>query len=552
MKFRLLLLTAALALPATASDDPFWRSIDAEISLEADGSVTVTEKAVVENPSGAAATIKHRYWTDSDEKVQLMSILPSDHYKFEPWGELQLNVPPGVSNYVITSRVTGVVTPIFAVPRGVRSMNPHDIVVDPRDRIREILPFWRDHGDQPRSRYLLDYQFFFPDQQQRFELIPSISFGSEWKPVHPIKPGGVGSQVKAISGYADSYRIRHLFDYTRPGAPAAIDLRAYEIRSGSIVAFPIAAALIWLVYVAWVWIRSRSTKPEIDERWLRENVFNQPPEIVRAQWSGWVETPEIEEFLRRLEKADKITLDIEKVNQGTDDEEEVVSVRLRVDRSHLSDYERAVIDALMPQSDEITSRDIKKIHAGTDFDPMDAAGAWLRRAFPEKKRTSKPPVLSRLLSFLLFAGGAVLLGMEAVRGGADPIPFVATLVLTNFLVAIWPTFQKPSLAIRLAFIPLILLFCVVLLVQTITNQPAGIYASVGAMLMTLGGFHIIVSNAAKSDRRPAALVDAREWFRNQTHIRDEWLSYVDALGLQHGKRVGEDESWGYALCTFTE
>ena len=546
------LLTAALALPIAASDAPFWRSIDVEVSLEADGSVTVTEKALVENPSGAAATIKRRYWTDSDEKVQLMSIVPAAQNKFEPWGELQLNVPPGSSNYVITTRVTGIVTPVFAVPRGVRSMDPHEFMADPRVRVREILPLWRDFGAQPRSRYLLDYQYFFPEQPQGFVVQPTLSFGDEWKPAHAIRPGVIGSEVKAIAGYPDSFRIRHLFDYKRAGTPAAVDLRKYEIRSGSIVAFPIAAALLWLAYFAWMLLRNRSTKTEIDERWLRENIFNQPPEIVRAQWSGRLETPEIEEFLRRLEKADKITLDIEKVNPDTDDEEQVVAVRLRVDRKHLSDYECTVIDALMPESDEITSRDIKKLHAGTDFDPMDAAGAWLRRAFPEKKRTSKPPVLSRLLSFVLFASGAVLLAMEAVRGGAEPIPFVATLVLTNFLVAIWPTFDNPRLAIKLVFIPLLLLFGVVLLVQTITSQPAGIYASVGAVLMTLGGFHIIVSGVAKADRRPAALVDAHEWFRKQTRIRDEWLPYVDALDLQHGKSVGEDESWGYALCTFSE
>jgi hypothetical protein len=539
-----------LLLLALASDPPFFRSIEAEASLEADGSITLTEKELIENPSTAPAPIKRRYWTDSDEKIALVSIIPSVPHKLEPWGDFKLTVPPGVTNYTITTRITGAVTPVWAVPRGVRSMDTGDIVVDPRERIREILPVWLDRGPNPRSRYLLDYQYFYPEQHETYVVNPSVSFGNEWKPAHAIKAGAIGTQIKARQGYEDSFRIRHLFDDQRSGAPAAIDLRKYAIRSGSIVAFPALAALIWLAYFAWVSLRGGATHTEIDDRWLRENVLNQPPEIIRAKWTGSPQTPEIEEFLRRLEKAGKITLDIETVNKDTDDEEDLVTVRLRVDRSRLSDYERSVIDALMPNSDEITSKEIEKAHAGQDFDPMDAAGDWLRREWPEKKRVAKAPFISRFLTGLMFAGGAVLLLTEAVRSGQNPIPFVATLVLCNFLIAMWPSIGNARAAMVLAIVPFVLLFAVVLLVQTITDQPPGEYASLGALLMTLAAFHGIVSGAAKRDARPPELVAAHDWFRAQPHVRDEWLPYLEALNLRQPQ--ASNEEWGYALSTFAD
>ena len=539
-----------LLLLALASDVPSFRSIEAEASLEADGSITLIEKELIENPSTAPAPIKRRYWTDSDEKIELVSVAPSAPHKLERWGDFELTVPPGVTNYTITTRITGAVKPLWAVPRGVRSMNTNDIVVDPRERIREILPVWRDRGPNPRSRYLFDYQYFYPNQHETYVVNPSISFGREWKPAHAIRAGAIGTQIKAMEGYEDSFRMRHLFDYQPPQTPAAIDLRKYAIRSGSIVAFPILAAVIWLLYFAWVSLRRSSAQTEINDQWLRENVLNQPPEIVRAKWTGSLETPEIEQFLRRLEKAGKISLDVETVNKDTDDEEDLVTVRLRVDRSRLSDYERSVIDALMPNADEITSKEIEKAHAGQDFDPMDAATSWLERAWPRKKRVAKAPALARFLTGLMFVVGALLLGAEAVRTGQNPIPFVATLVLCNFLIAMWPSISNARAAMFFVIIPLVLLFAVVLMVQTITYQPPGEYASLGALLMTLAAFHGIVAGAAKRDGRTPELVAAREWFHAQPHVREEWVPYLEALGLREPE--ASNEEWGYALTTFAD
>jgi len=212
----------------------------------------------------------------------------------------------------------------------------------------------------------------------------------------------------------------------------------------------------------------------------------------------------------------------------------------------LSEYERTVIDALMPNADEITSKDVEKAHAGTDFDPMDAADAWLRKLAPDYsvRRASK------FFSFALMAAGGVLLVMEMLKLGREPFALLAALIPTNIIASIWPS--RGRLAMAFLFIPLVLLFGVVLLVHTITYQPAGIYASAGAVLMALGGFHILVNDAARRDPRPAALIDAREWLRSQPYPRPDLAPYLEPLGLSRAKLAENEEGWGYALCTVAD
>ena len=536
-----------MALPALAADTPFFRSIEAEASLESDGSITLIEKKVIENPSASPATIKHRYWTDSDEKFEILSIDPAVPHKLETWGQLEMTVPPGVTSYTITSRIIGSVRPVWAVPRGVRSMNSNDFVTDPRERIREILPIWNDRGASPRSRYLFDYQYFFPEQSETYVVNPSISFGKEWKPVHAIKAGAIGTQIKGSTGWPDSFRIRHLFDYQKAGVPAAIDLRRYAIRSGAIVLFPVAAVLLWLAYFAWVSLRGRSVQSEIDDRWLRENVLNQPPEVIRAKWTGSPQPPSLEDSLRRMERAGKVSLDVQTVNADEDDYR--VTIRLLVDRSRLSDFERCVIDALMPNSDEITSEDFAKAHAGKDFDPMDAVTDWLERAVPVQKRARKAPRPARLLTGLLFFGGLVLLFVDVARTQQFPVALVATLALTNFFVALWPVIGNPRTAMYLAVIPFGVFLTIVVLAHTVTYLPPAEFASLGITLVTLGGFHGIVSTAAKAEG-PKELVQARDWFRAQPSPHPEWIPYLEALGLRETQTSNED--WGYAFCTYAD
>src|SRR5207244_10884218 len=79
---------------------------------------------------------------------------------------------------------------------------------------------------------------------------PVLAVESEWNPVPPIPAGKIGSVVKAEPfGMPGSFHIHHIFDYIGVGKPEAIDLRTPVIGDLSVFAFPLIAALLWLVYL---------------------------------------------------------------------------------------------------------------------------------------------------------------------------------------------------------------------------------------------------------------------------------------------------------------
>jgi len=292
--------------------------------------------------------------------------------------------------------------------------------------------------------------------------------------------------------------------------------------------------------------------------------LNQPPEIIAAEFSGRVATINIEQFLRRLERQEKVAIDVQVIDKDTDDEHVIVTLTLQVSRSHFSDYGRTVIDSLMPQGDAVTSEDIDRRHAGTDYDPTDRAERFLENIASKNVKRLKSPVLSRAFSFALFVTGIYFLGLEMARSGREPVAFLATMLLIMPLIALWPSRtvwsvmqSTPRRAMRLLLIPIVLLCLFLVIFHSLTERPMGVYASIGVVLAFLGGFHALVADAAKSDSR-SDLFLAREWFRQRllsrpAAIRDEWIPYLDALEVPHHmKRVEEDERWGTTLSTFAD
>ncbi len=388
------LILLALLVPSRPllGDVPIWRSSDVKVSLLSDGALSVIENGSVFVPEGVSV-IKRQYWTDADERVTPIRVMRIESNGTEvperfvsPWpGFVQWNATSGgppQHEYRIESRVTGVVTPIWGLCCPVRQ---RATLTSPIDRLRETIEVWHDIGPHPTSRYLLDYQFFLSEEQEEVALQPTFAFGPEWKPVHPIASDNIASMVKAEPfGVPASFRIRHVFDYAGAGRPTQVDVRTAMIRDLSIAAFHVVALLIWFSYLR----RFALTRPkisEIDERWLREHLINEHPEVIAARWTGRPGVASIERFLRRMERDGKVALEIRTVNEGTDDEDFAVNVRLRVPREKLTEYERIVIDDLIPKGDEIDSRDIR---AEKHFDPMARAQKWLYALAHDKPEKS--------------------------------------------------------------------------------------------------------------------------------------------------------------------
>ncbi|HJT17802.1 MAG TPA: hypothetical protein VJ853_10455 [Thermoanaerobaculia bacterium] len=542
---RFLVLLAVLAALSARADDFIWTSSNARITLEPDGSLSVVETATVFLRDGAKE-IERWYWTDADEKVQtprVVEIQPDgrqieqrllSHSSFIRWKPLLTSMPQ--HTYRIESRVTGAVRPAWAICCAARQ---HGIFTSPVDRIRQTIAMWRDVAPH---HYLLDYEFLFPEQQEGFAFEPSIAFGPEWKPVGAIGAGSIGEVVSEPKGL----RIRHVFAYIGHGEPAAVDVNAALLRIVSIVAFPILALVIWLAY-----LRRYIARPNmatLDERWLSEHLLTEDAEVVAARWSGSPGVLNIETFLRRLERQGKAAIDIG---------EESVGVRLKVPRDQLSEFDRMVIDELIPDGrSTIDSRDLPR---GKNFDPMAKAQQFLYALARQNRSYQRTAVASRAMSFVLFITGFALVVYDSVKRDPDPVVMLSPWLLAILTAVwpsrlIWPRIRRRRFASLALLVPLLVFWAVIVLLETAFADPPGFFGSIGIVLAAIGAYHAIVADAAKSGGSTAAriieLATAEAWFRGQLRlqhpIRKEWQPYIAAFGLTE-EPEREDEDWGWAF-----
>jgi len=299
-KFFLALL---LAVPAIAeSTPPHYKSIVAIFRIQKDGSLQMVEKVVVE--AKVNESITREYWQDFTQHVTIKGITRPDGSKVpftikDPatviWSGESIN-----DTFIVESRVDGAVIPAWSIPRAAElTHDQSQIVRDPRDRFREILPIWRDAARNLRSRYLFDFQYEMPPpSQEGTDISFELYWPDGWEPVHTITGDTIVRKFPVDTYNSTRWRAMHLFDVK--GAPVT-DLRAHGMRMGAIVGFPIACLLLWLLFLAREMLRRGvRTGDMVDENILRETIYNEPPELIAVRWSGTPKPPRIETFLRRL------------------------------------------------------------------------------------------------------------------------------------------------------------------------------------------------------------------------------------------------------------
>ena len=369
-------------MPLFAAEEPDWQHVIVRFTLGADGKLHVAEQLEVVVPA-SVATVEREYWIDASRDIQVESITRYDGDNARPlergnldignryessFGDIRWSVRdklgqvegPRALTYVLRYTVTDAVAPAWSIPRG--EQDPQGNLQYPRKRLRELIPIWREALQKPRSRYLLDFQYDMPPPSTdgtRIQL--QLYWDDGWSPVHTITGDTIATEIDRSIGYNDRWRVTHLFDYHRDSVPPAIDLRPHKIRLASILGFPIAAAILWLLFLLRELFRRGQTPavPEVNEQYVRETVYSEPPEVIAARWSARATYPNLEAFLRRLEREHKIALTIEPRTVTFDGEEmeddPLVKIRLLVPREELSSYERAGIDKLITTGWEVTS-----------------------------------------------------------------------------------------------------------------------------------------------------------------------------------------------------
>jgi hypothetical protein len=547
------LLALSLTAAAMGEDAVHFRSIVVRFDLAADGAMHITEEAQLDIPDGVD-TAERRYWADAEQRVTFDRITRVDlappiekRFATPSNGTVTWQVSPGTATYVIESTIADAVIPAWSLPRGRLTHDASGLLADPAQRARTLLALWKEAAQQPRSRYLLDYQYpMGPVSEEGTDIALQLFWADGWTPVHTITGDTIATKLEHTPIDTTRWRVTHLFDYVRAGTPPAVDVRRHLLRMVAIAGFPVACLILWLLFLAREMLRRGIRRePDVDERALQETVYAEPPEVVAAQWTGIASAPRIEPFLRRLEKRGKLRIGVEP--RGEDDEP-LVTLRLIAPREQLSPYERAGIDALIPDGWETSSDAIVKRRDYEGFDPLATLTAELNRIAVEHGGKAKAPWYSKLTSFAIFAGGVYLLLQETIRYQHEPALLVAALVFSSSLSSIWPDVVVRT-AIRnrlrwslLLLIPALIATAAMAFAYAALEQPPGVYGAAGLSLLLLATYKaMLAANATRAPRtarqRLAELARARTWFRaelrrDHPRLRDDVIPWLEALGLR--------------------
>jgi hypothetical protein len=262
--------------------------------------------------------------------------------------------------------------------------------------------------------YRLKHDFAFPYRAgviNRFSL--RLTFAPDWQPQAGVRPEYIVSGLAPGRGFVLDVPL-HFAGATPPLQRLP---RRPEIET-AVAALLVLTALA----VAWFFIREQrlgrfASFDVIDEPWLREHVLRYPPEVVGAAWDAAVDRNEVAALVARLVSEGVLESGMEDGDRATGS----VVLRLRVDRSTLSGYERTLVDGLFFDDRNETSPAIVRDHyKGEGFNPASRIRDELRARAAEILPQGEPPRSYRWVTALLFASGIVFLWLAWLTGDVPP------------------------------------------------------------------------------------------------------------------------------------
>lgn len=286
---------------------------------------------------------------------------------------------------------------------------------------------------------------------------------------------------------------------------------------------------------------------EIDERWLAEHVLAHPAEVIGAAWDDRVGAPEVSAVLARMAAEGKLASSLAPRFLGL---QKVLRLRLLVARETLAGYERRLVDGLFFDGDETDTLRLRRHYRRTGFDPSSRiSGEVKRRAAVLAPRERRPR--SPWIAALALLAAAAAIAAAGVARGVEPFLPAATTAggLVLFLVSgVAASGFSRAVARRVALAAVAL--------APMLAWAAGIgwlaWGGAGATVSTVLAAALVFAGAtafgaglARTPLAPKAialrlrLLAARRFFARELaspapRLRDAWIPYLLALGLDRG------------------
>lgn len=410
--------------------------------------------------------------------------------------------------------------------------------------------------------YRFFHNFVFPDRAgviERFVL--DLELEPEWLP-----QGAVPSHLERRDLQpGESVELEARLEYRGEGRPAASRVTPVPLRYALF-----AGALAAMVFLYLGFRRHEESlgryapveaPAEWDEGWLQENLFRYRPEEAGALWDQRVGPSEVAAMLARLVEEGKLESEVR--SEGLlFFKKDVLHLRLLVDRNGLLDYERRLIDKLFfGGRTETSTAEVRDHYRSSGFNPASLIEGDLRRRLenlpPMRGRKGLGPgprrSLTLLLATLALCGLGAITQWENALVTAAIAAFACTWMYVPGLLAAFAWRKRTEnldLASLTFLVPGLMAFALCALIAFFDDWLApwrlfvrpGLFSVMGLALLPVTVWSSLLNNA-RTREKPEAIAfrkrlgAARGMLRRELasaspRLRDEWLPYLLAFGLQ--------------------
>jgi uncharacterized membrane protein YgcG len=389
-----LCLALLLCLPglAFAQRDLHWDALVVTAHLNADGSLSVVEDQTI---------VFNGNWNGGE---RTFSIRPRQRLSFEDlsrwtgtaWQPMHEHSSlSDVDDYAFTD-------PHTLRWRSRRAGDPPFSESSMRYQLRYslagiVLP----HG----TEYTLDHDFAFPNRSgviTRYEL--RLTLDPAWQADTPLRDVYMATNLTPAHGFVLTIPLRYVGTDT-PSAIAGSRPPAVRIAAQAIIGLTLLAIVVLLVSESARGRFARIDTAGIDEAWLREHILKFPAELVSAAWDDRINQAEVVTILARMTVEGKLE---SRVSAGG--KQAGMTLVLKVPRTKLTGYERALIDKLFFGNRTTTSTaEVKAHYQKTGFSPVSVIEPDLKKQLRETLPFADASRAYGVGSLIVFVGALVLL-----------------------------------------------------------------------------------------------------------------------------------------------
>lgn len=512
----------------------YWRALDVDARLDAEGRMHVTERQVM---------VFDGDWNGGERRFNLRQ------------GQaLQLNGISRVDN--------GLAAPVVPLTRGNLSF------VDDWDFVAPNVVRWRSRRstDPPFQHqeiiYSLDYvlsnildqlpdghvrlqhDFAFPDRDGVIETFTlNFVIDPAWR--------GLRSPIRIVRKNlppGQSMVIVSDLTYAGAGKPAI----HVPPTPRETLAFPIAMLLAGILLTIYFYSTEAQKglfaplfpQAQINEQWLQRYVFSLPPEAVGTAWDEATGAPEVGAVIARMVQEKKLTTSVTE-EKGALTHKPVLHMKLDVDWKTLPDAEQKLVQALFLGKTETDTEAIAKHYRSTGFQPQslikDSINDILNKV-PEWRESGKAVSTDEILVGLF----TLLSFFVALRNVPEDlkVAMIAAVILALFGIGVAvPVRRSAQGAATLisALFAWAILFAAGFACYFATAHEVSFLFRVPAAAagIAAAGLVLLVSRSRDSVAKLAfrrRLAAARAYFQSQLrlpnpNLHDAWYPYLVALGL---------------------